>query len=154
MGWLSQRLEELGIVLPPAPQAVAAYVPAVISGKWCLTSGQLPFLDGKLVAEGIVGDSITVKEAQEAAKQAALNAISVAAVAAGGLDRLERVIRVEGYVQSTETFHDQPQVINGASWILQEIFQDKGRHARLAVGTNALPLNAAVEVACIFEVRE
>ncbi|PSR31764.1 MAG: hypothetical protein C7B43_00635 [Sulfobacillus benefaciens] len=154
MGLLSQRLKDLGIVLPPAPQALAAYVPAVVSGKWCWTSGQLPFRDGKLVAEGIVGMTVTMEQAQEAARQAALNAISVAAAAVGDLDRLEGVVKVVGYVQSSEKFHDQPQVINGASLILQEIFQEHGRHARSAVGTNALPLNAAVEVECIFEIRE
>ncbi|MCL4318334.1 MAG: RidA family protein [Firmicutes bacterium] len=154
MGLVSQRLEELGIVLPAAPQAVAAYVPAVISGKWCWTSGQLPFRGAQLVSQGIVGQGVTIEEAQEAAKQAALNAISVAASYVGDVDRLRRVIKVEGYVQSSEDFHDQPQVINGASWILQEIFQEQGRHARSAVGTNALPLNACVEIACIFEIGE
>lgn len=150
MGLLSKRLQELGIILPEAPKAVAAYVPARVAGSLCFTSGQLPFREGKLVAEGKVGDSVSLEEAQQAARQAALNAISVAAAAVGDLDRLEAVIKVVGFVQSAPDFHDQPQVINGASWVLEEIFQEQGRHARSAVGTNALPLNAAVEVECIF----
>ncbi|WP_053959091.1 RidA family protein [Sulfobacillus thermosulfidooxidans] len=154
MGLLSKRLQELGIILPEAPKAVAAYVPARVAGSLCFTSGQLPFREGKLVAEGKVGENVSLEDAQQAARQAALNAISVAAAAVGDLDRLEAVIKVVGFVQSTPEFHDQPQVINGASWVLEEIFQENGRHARSAVGTNALPLNAAVEVECIFLIRE
>ncbi|MCY0907273.1 MAG: RidA family protein [Sulfobacillus thermosulfidooxidans] len=150
MGRLSERLAALGLVLPEPPKAVAAYVPAVVAGTFCFTSGQLPLHAGQLVAQGIVGQEVTVEQAQKAARQCALNAISVAAQAAGGLDRLAGVVKVVGFVQSATDFHDQPQVINGASWLFEEIFEAQGRHARSAVGTNALPLNASVEVECIF----
>ncbi len=153
MELLSKRLQDLGVTLPEAPKAVAAYVPALVVGSWCYTSGQLPFRDGKLVAEGRVGDGVSIEEARDAARQAALNAISVAAFALGDVERLESVIKVVGFVQSHPDFHDQPQVINGASWLLEEIFQEHGRHARSAVGTNALPLNASVEIECIFKIR-
>ncbi len=150
MGLLSERLTELGIILPEPPQAVASYVPAVIAGQFCFTSGQLPLLGGKLVAEGVVGGDVGLELAQKAARQSALNAISVAAQAAGGIDRIAGVVKVVGFVQSAVGFHDQPQVVNGASWLFEEVFQERGRHARSAVGTNALPLNAPVEVECIF----
>ncbi len=151
---ISQRLKELGIVLPEPPSPVASYVPAVIVGRLCYTSGQLPLHNGVLSAEGAVGSTVSVAEAQEAARQSILNAISVAAAAAGGVDHLKRVIKVVGFVQSADDFHQQPQVINGASNLLQEIFGEDGRHARSAVGTNALPLNASVEIECIFELME
>lgn len=151
---ISQRLEVLGITLPEPPKPVASYVPAVVSGGYCYTSGQLPFREGKLLAAGRVGDRVSVTEAQEAARQCCLNAIAVAAQAVGGVDRLGRVIKVVGFVQSSEDFHQQPQVINGASNLLQEIFGDQGLHARSAVGTNALPLDASVEVEMIFELAE
>lgn len=151
---VSSRLQELGLVLPEPPKAVAAYVPAVLSGPWCFTSGQLPFKDGTLVAEGRVGAEVDENLAYQAAQQCALNAVSVAASAVGGLDRVVRVVKVVGFVQSHESFHGQPGVINGASALLERLFGDAGRHARSAVGTNALPLNAAVEVEIIFEVEK
>ncbi|AEJ39743.1 endoribonuclease l-psp [Sulfobacillus acidophilus TPY] len=151
---ITVRLQELGITLPPPPKAVAAYVPAVVSGRLCFTSGQLPFADGRLLAEGRVGGEVTPEDAYQAARQAALNALSVAAQAAGGVDRLKRVVKVVGFVQSTDDFHGQPQVINGASELFESVFGEAGRHARSAVGTNALPLNAAVEVECIFEIGD
>lgn len=149
---IGERLRELEIELPTPPQAVAAYVPAIVSGSWCFTAGQLPLKDGVLVAEGKVGQDVDVNTAYQAARQSALNAVSVAAAAVGGVDRLKRVIKVVGFVQSADDFHGQPGVINGASEILERIFGDNGRHARSAVGTNGLPLNAAVEVEVIFEV--
>ncbi len=151
---ISQRLKELGITLPEPPKPLASYVPAVTAGRYCYTSGQLPLRDGTLVAEGRVGDRVTIAEAQEAARQSCLNAIAVAAQVAGGVDRLGRVVKVVGFVQSTEDFHQQPQVVNGASNLLQEIFGDQGQHARSAVGTNALPMNASVEIEIIFELVE
>lgn len=151
---ISARLQELGLVLPEPPQAVAAYIPALITGNLCFTAGQLPLKDGQLVAQGRVGAEVSPEEAYQAARQSALNAISVAAQAAGGVDRLKRVVKVVGFVQSDDAFHGQPGVINGASELFQSIFGEFGRHARSAVGTNALPLNAAVEVEAVFEVEE
>lgn len=149
---IAARLTELGITLPEPPQAVAAYIPAIITGSLCFTAGQLPLKDGQLVAAGQVGAAVSPEKAYEAARQSALNAISVAAQAAGGVDRLIRVVKVVGFVQSHEDFHGQPQVINGASELFESVFGENGRHARSAVGTNALPLNAAVEVEVVFEV--
>ncbi len=151
---ISARLNELGLVLPEPPKAVAAYIPALITGNLCFTAGQLPLKDGKLVAEGRVGADVTPEDAYQAARQSALNAISVAAHAAGGVDRLKRVVKVVGFVQSDDGFHGQPGVINGASELFESVFGETGRHARSAVGTNALPLNAAVEVEAVFEVGE
>ncbi len=151
---VSSRLRELGIVLPTPPQAVAAYVPATLSGSLCYTAGQLPLKDGVLMAQGRLGVDLDTDTAYQAARQCALNAISVAAQAVGDVDRLSRVIKVVGFVQSGDHYHDQPKVVNGASELLQEVFGDAGRHARSAVGTNALPLNAAVEVEVIFEVKQ
>lgn len=150
---IEARLKELGISLPEPPAAVAAYIPALVAGNLCYTSGQLPLKNGQLVATGCVGAEVTVESAVEAARQSALNAISVAARAAGGVERLKRVVKVVGFVQSEASFHGQPQVINGASQVLEAIFGENGRHTRSAVGTNALPLNAAVEVEIIFEVE-
>lgn len=148
-----ERLNALGIVLPepPAPQAV--YVPARISGTFCFTAGQLPLSNGRLLASGKVGDAVTLESAQVAARQAALNAISVAAAASGGINRIVRVVKVVGFVQSAPGFFDQPKVVNGASELLESVFGEAGRHARSAVGVFSLPLNAAVEVECIFEVE-
>ncbi len=153
MSLLSERLQELGLVLPEAPKAVASYVPAVVNNSWCFTSGQLPFLNGVLLAQGIVGQEVGLELAQKAARQCALNAISAAVAAAGDVDRIAGVIKVVGFVQCLPDYHDQPQVINGASWLFEEIFQSAGHHARSAVGTNALPMNASVEVECIFVLR-
>lgn len=150
---VSKRLQELGITLPDPPSAVAAYVPAVVSESWCFTAGQLPLKDGALVAQGKVGQDVTEEQAYAAARQSALNAVSVAAACAGGVDRLKRVVKVVGFVQSSDDFHGQPKVINGASELFEQIFGNQGKHARSAVGTNALPLNAAVEVEVIFEVH-
>lgn len=150
---ISDRLNAMGIALPTPPTALAAYVPAVLSGAWCFTAGQLPLADGQLLATGRVGSEVDVDTAFRAARQCALNAISVAAALVGGVDRLVRVVKVVGFVQSADDFHGQPGVINGASELLQSVFGEFGRHARSAVGTNALPLNAAVEVEVIFEVQ-
>lgn len=150
---VSARLTQLGITLPDPPSAVASYVPAVVSGPWCFTAGQLPLQDGRLVAVGPVGGGTSEQEASQAARQCALNAISVAAQAAGGVDRLKRVVKVVGFVQSADDFHGQPRVVNGASDLFEQVFGEAGRHARSAVGTSTLPLNASVEVEVIFEVE-
>lgn len=107
--------------------------------------------NGQLMAQGQVGRDLDVETAYQAARQAALNALSAAAAAAGGLDRLGRVVKVVGFVQSADTFYGQPQVVNGASDLFETLFGEAGRHARSAVGTCALPLNACVEIECVFE---
>lgn len=149
----SQRLSELGIELPPVAAPVAAYVPAVRSGNHVYTSGQLPFVDGQLPATGKVGADVDPDQATELARIAALNAVAAAADLAG-LDNIEQVVKVNGFVASAQDFGGQPGVINGASAVLQEIFADAGVHARAAVGVAELPLNSPVEVDIVVRVRD
>ena len=133
-----------------APQA--AYVPAVRTGGYVYVSGQLPMVDGKLRATGKVGGSVSAADAAALARICALNAIAAAAAAAGGLDAITRVVKVTGFVASVPEFTGQPQVINGASELLIEVFGEAGRHARSAVGLAVLPLDSPVEVELIVEV--
>ena len=151
---LSDRLRELDIILPTPPKPVAAYVPCVQSGQLVFVSGQLPFAGKTLLAEGVVPSRIPVDQAQAAAKQCILNGLAVVdAHLQGGLDQVSRVVRIGVFVQSESSFHDQALVANGASEFLEQIFGDAGKHARAAVGVNALPLNAAVEIELLVEVR-
>ncbi len=149
----SQRLSELGIELPPVAAPVAAYVPAVRSGDHVYTSGQLPFVDGQLPATGKVGADVDPDQATELARIAALNAVAAAADLVG-LDNIEQVVKVNGFVASAQDFGGQPGVINGASTVLQEIFADAGVHARAAAGVAELPLNSPVEVDIVVRVRD
>lgn len=149
----SQRLSELGIELPPVAAPVAAYVPAVRSGDHVYTSGQLPFVDGQLPATGKVGADVDPDQATELARIAALNAVAAAADLVG-LDNIEQVVKVNGFVASAQDFGGQPGVINGASAVLQEIFADAGVHARAAVGVAELPMNSPVEVDIVVRVRD
>lgn len=148
---VADRLAELGLTLPPVPAPVAAYVPAVRSGSMIYTSGQLPFVDGQLIATGVVGADVTVEEAVACARQCALNALAAVASQAGGLDAV-RIVKVVGFVASTAEFTAQPQVVNGASELIGEVLGEHGVHARSAVGVAALPLGAPVEVEVIAEV--
>jgi enamine deaminase RidA (YjgF/YER057c/UK114 family) len=153
MGEISERLAALGLTLPEAPKAVASYVPAKRVGDLVWTSGQLPFVDGKLPWTGAVDGAVSVEAARDAARQAALNAMAVAASQVGGVDGLLEVVRVVGYVQSGPDFHAQPEVVNGASLLFEQVFGANGRHARAAVGVSALPLDAPVEIEVLFRVR-
>lgn len=146
---IKERLTELKIELPDVPAPVAAYVPALVDRGVVRTSGQLPFRGGALVSEGLCGTAaVTNKRAKDAAGQAALNALAAAASVAGGVDNLEGVVRVVVYVASTDAFFAQPEIANGASEVLMEIFGQP--HVRSAVGVAALPLNATVEVEAEF----
>jgi enamine deaminase RidA (YjgF/YER057c/UK114 family) len=147
-------LARLGITLPPAPKPVASYVPFVRTGNLIFISGQLPSKEGKVIHVGLVPTAVSVEQATEAARLAVLNAVAVLSDACtGDLDRVVRIVRIGVFVQSAAGFAQQSQVANGASDLLVEIFGEAGRHARAAVGTNALPLDAAVEVELIAEVR-
>jgi enamine deaminase RidA (YjgF/YER057c/UK114 family) len=146
-----QRLAELGLVLPPPPKPVASYLPAVESGALLFVSGMLPFAQGEVLYPGRLGEGVTVEQGVAAARQAVLNGLSVVAEAAGSLNRVTRVVRINGYVASTPDFHQQPAVMNGASDLLAAVFGSLGRHSRAAVGVAALPLNASVEVDLIVE---
>ncbi len=149
-----QKLKEMGITLPPAPAALGAYIPCVQAGNLLFLSGQLPLRGGKLLHTGKLGDSVSISEAQEDARQAVLNALSNVKAYLGNLDRVGRCVKVNGFVASTPDFIDQPQVLNAASELLREIFGEPGRHSRVAVGVPVLPLNSPVEIDFIFEVKE
>jgi enamine deaminase RidA (YjgF/YER057c/UK114 family) len=149
----SERLETLGLTLPPVPKPVAAYVPAVRDGNHLLLSGQLPMRDGKLAYAGQAGLDRTLEEATQAARLCALNATAVAAEAAGGIDNIDRVLKVVVYVASHEGFVNPHKAANGASELLQDIFGEKGQHARAAVGVAYLPLDATVEVDVTFTAK-
>ncbi|MBT4908520.1 MAG: RidA family protein [Microbacteriaceae bacterium] len=151
MGHIDARLSELGITLPGVATPVAAYVPAMTSGNLLFTAGQLPFVDGALMATGKVGGEVSVTQAADMAKMCALNALAAAKSVLGSLDMVTRVVKVNGFVASTPDFIAQPQVLNGASEFLGEVFGDIGAHARAAVGVAVLPLDAPVEVELILE---
>jgi enamine deaminase RidA (YjgF/YER057c/UK114 family) len=146
----SERLAELGIALPAVVPPVAAYVPAVRTGSLVYTSGQLPMADGAMIATGKVGADVSPETAKECARACALNAIA-AVDALVGVDAVVRVVKVVGFVASDPSFTGQPQVVNGASELLGEVFGEP--HARSAVGVAALPLDAPVEVEIIVETR-
>ena len=154
MGKIADRLAELGLTLPAVVVPLAAYTPAVISGGLLWTSGQLPMVDGALPVAGRVGTGeglVDPAEAQRLARTCALNGLAAAAsVLDGDLDRIVRVVKLVGFVASSSTFTGQPQVINGASELLGEVFGDAGVHARSAVGVAALPLGSPVEVEMVF----
>lgn len=152
MSTVSDRLAELGITLPKAPDPVASYIPAKRSGNLVYVSGQLPMRDGKLMATGTVPGAVDLETAQQCARQCVLNGLAAAAALVGSVDKITSVVRVGGFVSSDPGYADQPKVINGASDLLQEIFGESGRHARAAVGAVALPLDACVEVELILEV--
>lgn len=151
MSTLDERLAELGLVIPDVAAPVAAYIPAVASGNLVFTSGQLPFVDGALAVTGKVGAEVTAEQASELAALCALNALAAARTAIGSLDRVTRVVKVTGFVASDPAFTGQPGVINGASHLLGQVFEDAGRHARSAVGVSVLPLDSPVEVEIILE---
>jgi enamine deaminase RidA (YjgF/YER057c/UK114 family) len=144
----------LGLSLPPVTAPLAAYVPAVRTGNMVYTAGQLPIVDGQLVSAGKVGAEVGESEAGALARTCALNALAAAAAAAGGLSAITRIVKLTGFVASAPDFTGQPQVVNGASELLLEIFGEAGRHARSAVGTAVLPRNAPVEIELIVEVGD
>lgn len=151
---VQDRLNELGLVLPPAPKPIAAYVPVVRTGNLLVLSGQLPLRNGELVATGPVPSKVTVELAQEAAAQCVLNALAIAADALdGNLNRIKQVVRVGAFVLSDNGFGDQAKVVNGASELLEKLLGAAGKHARASIGVNALPLSASVEIEFIFEVE-
>jgi enamine deaminase RidA (YjgF/YER057c/UK114 family) len=151
----SERLQELGITLPPVTAPLAAYVPAVANGGMAWSSGQLPMIDGKLARTGLVGDDVDAAEAAELARICALNAIAAVASVAGpqGVDGIARIVKVVGFVASAPGFTSQPGVVDGASRLLADVFGEEGRSARSAVGVAALPLGAPVEVEIVAALR-
>jgi enamine deaminase RidA (YjgF/YER057c/UK114 family) len=147
------RLAELGIMLPEPPGAVAAYVPWIQTGNVIITSGQLPFQDGEIQFPGKLGADLDIDEGYQAARLCAINAIAQLKAACGDLDRIVRILRLEGNVHSAAGFQGQPQVLNGASELINEVFGERGRHTRTALGINEMPLNAAVQLSVMAEVQ-
>ncbi|MEY3587134.1 RidA family protein [Aquiluna borgnonia] len=145
------KLAELGLELPPVATPAGAYVPAVISGNLVFTAGQIPLVNGQLMATGKVGAEITPEYGKEIAQRCALNAIAAVKAAIGDLERVRRIVKVVGFVASTPDFTGQPGVVNGASELLGAVFGEAGSHARSAVGVAVLPLDAPVEVELIVE---
>jgi enamine deaminase RidA (YjgF/YER057c/UK114 family) len=149
-----QRLAALGLTLPEVTRPLAAYVPAVRTGNFVYTAGQLPVVEGQLLATGKVGADVGATEAAALARTCALNALAAAASVSGGLSGIKRIVKVTGFVASATDFTGQAQVVNGASELLLEVFGEAGRHARSAVGMAVLPLDAPVEVELIAEVSD
>lgn len=149
---IEERLKELGITLPPAPQPLGAYLPCVRSGNLLFLSGILPLREGKLLKTGRVGESLTIEEVKEEAKQVVINALSIIKATIGNLDLISRCIKLNGYIASSPDFIEQPSVLNAASELLYSIFGDIGKHARVAIGVSTLPLNSPIEIDFIFEV--
>ena len=149
---ITAKLAELGLALPQAAAPVAAYVPTVEVGGLLHVSGQLPFIDGKLV-RGRLGEDVSTEQGQAAAQACALMLLAQVKAALGGFERVERVVKLGAFIASTADFTDQPKVANGASELMVAVFGDAGKHARSAVGVPVLPLGAAVEVDAIFALR-
>jgi enamine deaminase RidA (YjgF/YER057c/UK114 family) len=152
MGNIENKLSALGIQLPEPPKPLAAYIAAKQTGNLVFTAGQLPMVNGNLIATGLLGRDIEVEAAKAAAQTCVINALSAVKGVIGDLDKIKQIVRVVGYVASVPEFTQQPAVVNGASELLLEIFGEAGRHARSAVGVSVLPLNAAVEVELTVEV--
>ena len=146
------KLLALGISLPAAPLGVGAYVPWVRTGNLIFISGQLPWHEGKLTHTGKLGGELTIEQGALAARACIINALAQLKTAVGDLDNVKQIVRLEGFVHSAPGFHEHPKVLNGASELLNEVFGPRGRHARIALGINEMPLNAAVQIALIAEV--
>lgn len=146
------KLKALHIELPMAPKPVANYVPVVRAGDLLFLSGVLPSRDGQLILTGKLGQGVTIEQGMEAAKIAALNALAIVRSEVGSLDKVKRIVKMVGHIASAPGFTDQPQVLNGASDLLVQIFGDAGKHARVAVGAAELPRQAPVEIELIVQV--
>ena len=150
---VEKRLRKTGVVIPDAPSPAANYLPFTRTENLVFVSGQVPFIGGKLEITGTVGKNATVEDAQGQAKICAINLLAQLKVACDGdLDRVVRVVKLGAFVASADDFFNQPIVVNAASDLMVEAFGDADRHARFAVGTNALPLNCLVEIEGIFEI--
>lgn len=149
----TERLKELGIVIPSPVVAMGSYVPAVLAGELLFVAGHPPVENGAIKYKGKVGKDVTLEDGRRAAELCIINCLAAARGALGDLDRIERVVKVTGYVNSLADFEKQPDVLNGASDLLEKIWGENGRHARAAVGSISLPANIAVEVEAIFKVK-
>lgn len=150
---IEERLKALNIILPSPPKPVGSYIPVVITGNLAFVSGQIPIKDGKVTYAGKVSKDLSVEDAQDAARLCVINTLAQLKTELGSLDRISKIVRVSGFVNSPPEFTDQPKVINGASDLLFEIFGQNGQHTRIAVGVSSLPLNSAVEIDLIAEIN-
>jgi enamine deaminase RidA (YjgF/YER057c/UK114 family) len=148
---IEERLAELGIELPPAPQPVASYIPVKVVGDLAWVAAQIPMQDGAVTVTGSAGADVTTEEANAGARRCAIQALAALRAALGTLDRVKGIVKVDVFVASASGFTEQPAVANGASDLLVEVFGDEGRHARAAVGVAELPLGAAVEVGLLVQ---
>lgn len=148
-----EKLKQMGIELPQAPAPLAAYIPAILAGDLVYTSGQIPLVGGELKFKGKVGAEISEAQGYEAAKVCAINCLSAIKGVIGSLDKIARVVKVTGFVNSAPGFSAQPKVVNGASEFLGEVFGEAGKHARSAVGVSELPIDSAVEVELVVKLK-
>lgn len=148
---IQKRLKELNIFVPEMILPLGTYLPCLRTGNLLFLSGILPLREGKLLRKGRVGESISIQEAQEEAKQCVINALSVMKAYLGDLNSIKRCIKLNGFVSSAADFFDQPKVLNAASELLFDIFGESGRHARSAIGVFVLPLNSPIEIDFLFE---
>jgi enamine deaminase RidA (YjgF/YER057c/UK114 family) len=149
---IEKKMRGLGLELPEVPKPVASYVPAVRSGNYVYTSGQVPFVKGELMHRGKLGGDLTIEQGYECARVTAMNCLAAVKSVIDDLDRVKRIVRVTGFITSAPGFTDQPKVLNGASDLLVEIFGERGKHSRLAIGTSELPLGAPLEIDMVVEI--
>lgn len=147
------KLKELGYSLPEPPKPIASYVPSVRVGKLLFVSGVLPLINDKLLYAGKLGKEVALEQGYEAARVAALNALSIVKSSLGNLEKMKRIVKLVGYVVSAEGFIDQPKVVNGASDLLIQVFGEKGKHSRVAVGVMELPRGAPVEIEMMVQTK-
>lgn len=147
-----QALASLGITLPTPPAPAGSYVPVVVTGNLAFVAGQIPVEAGQVKFKGKVGRDVSIEAGQQAARMCTVNALAQLKTALGSLDRIKRVVKVTGFVNCEPSFADQPKVVNGASDLLVQVFGEKGKHARAAVGVSSLPMESAVEVEFIVEI--
>lgn len=150
---IENKLKDLGIIIPEIARPLAAYVPGIVAGDFVYISGQLPQRDGKILYAGSVGKDLTIAEGQAASWLAVVNCLAVLKSCLVDWSSLLHITKITGYIQCERDFHDQAMVLNGASELLEQIFGERGRHARAAVGVYALPLNAACEVEMIAHIK-
>lgn len=152
---IEQRLKELyDLDLPEAPAAAGVYSPALVCGKLLYISGQLPSLNGEIQMHGTLGKDVSVEEGQQAARYCMLNILALAKKALGDFDRIEQFVQLIGYVQCTPEFHSHVQVINGASQLLNDLFQERGLPTRMALGTNAIPFDVPCEILAVIQLKD
>jgi len=153
MDSIENRMKELGLEMPPAPKPLAQYVPAKLVGNLVFVSGQGPMKDGKPIHTGRVGADLSLEEGAACARLCALNCLAAVRSVVGTLDRVEEIVQLRGFVSSAPGFDKQPEVLNGASELLLQLFGEKGRHARAALGTCILPRNIPIELEMVVRVR-